>query len=230
MSKLAHEDDTRREQLGDARGIAWRTANSQPAINHRHCQSGRDEDGSGCLDVGDSDEHAARARGGEEFSDRPSGNASARIDHRDAVAHSLGLVEQVTRNDDGAPFGGQRDEKMPDLRDSGWVQPICWFIKNHNLRVAQQRGSDDEPLPHPERVRRHRIIGTLPGAGCPKRPLNAVRTSPVQPGEQCEVAPPGQRRRQTRRLDQCPDLASHTMQVVAAVHVEHSTTALCWAD
>ena len=70
---------------------------------------------------------------------------------------------------------------------------------------------DPEPLAHSERVRSHRIVGPVSQPCGTERPLDAVSSDPVQPRQQRKVAPPCERRRKPRRLDQGSDPADHAM-------------------
>ena len=52
----------------------------------------------------------------------------------------------------GPALGSQRAEEVPKPADALRIEAVGRLVENEHLRVAEQRGSESEALPHPERV------------------------------------------------------------------------------
>ena len=130
----------------------------------------------------------ASAGGREDVADGADGDTTARVDHGQAIAGLLDLVEEVAGDDDGAPVPREGDKQVSDLGDTGGVESVRRFVEDDDFGIPKQRGGDPQPLPHPERVGGDRIIGPIVEPGVAEGSLDAARAYAVKPGEQRQVA------------------------------------------
>jgi len=54
---------------------------------------------------------------------------------------------------------GERPDELTHLADPGGIEPVARFVEQEELRTAQQRPGDPEPLLHPQRVGPIRVVG-----------------------------------------------------------------------
>ena len=75
--------------------------------------------------------------------DRPTGH------HAHSVAHHLDLRQQVAGDEDRRSAVGETAEELPHLAHPGGIEPVRRLVEHEQLRIAQQRLRDAEPLAHP---------------------------------------------------------------------------------
>ena len=106
-------------------------------------------------------------------------------------------------------------QQLPDLADALRVQAVRRLVQHEQLRLAQQRSGQAEPLPHAERVRLDRpaahaaeadlLQRLVDPAAAGGRPLRVPAAARVQ---QQQVGPPAQVPVRRRPLDQRADRGS----------------------
>ena len=87
------------------------------------------------------------------------GDGAAAGDDGDLVTHLLHLAELVAGQEDRASLVGQLANELADLTDPGGVEAVGRLVEHEQLGVLQQGDADPEPLPHPQRVAPHEIVG-----------------------------------------------------------------------
>ena len=70
------------------------------------------------------------------------------VDDADAVAHLLGDLQHVRREEDRAPLLCQAAEQIFDDARAARVQPRGRLVEEEHLRRVQQRGRERELLTH----------------------------------------------------------------------------------
>ena len=80
------------------------------------------------------------------------GDQATATDDDEPVGRLLHLAHQVAGDEDGAPLVGQAPQQPADPQHAVEVETVDRLVEQEHLRVAEQRGGDAEPLPHPERV------------------------------------------------------------------------------
>ena len=93
-----------------------------------------------------------RAGAALEVGDRTLVHDLAGADDRHPVAQLLDLGQQVAGEQHGHPLVGQPPDQQPHVAHSGGVEPGGRLVEQQQLRIAQQRRGDPEPLAHPVRV------------------------------------------------------------------------------
>ena len=112
---------------------------------------------------------------------RASGDQTAVVDDDDLVGQVLDLGEQVAGDEDGAAGCGTFAQQVTQPADALGVEPVAGFVEHQDGWVAEQRGRQAEPLPHPQRVGTDVAVARR----APARPARAAR----------RCAPSGCRRR-----------------------------------
>ena len=95
------------------------------------------------------------------------------------------------------PCAAKLPQQRAHLADAAGVEAVGGLVEEQQLRLAQQRRGDAEPLPHPQRVRPHRAAVDAAEPDAHQRLLDAVGAVPPRPPrpggvEQPQVGPPGQ--------------------------------------
>jgi hypothetical protein len=84
---------------------------------------------------------------------------------------------------------GQRAEQAARPAGAGRVQPVGRLVEDEDRRVAEQRGRQAEPLPHPERASSMRIVVVLPEPFGPRKPVTAPGRTRAVSASTARVAP-----------------------------------------
>ena len=82
----------------------------------------------------------------------PCSDEPAAVDDHDVVDGLRHLGEHVARDEDRASLGRERAEEVAQPADALRVEPVRRLVEDEHLGIAEQRGGEPEPLPHPERV------------------------------------------------------------------------------
>ena len=69
------------------------------------------------------------------------------------------LREDVTGDEHGAALCGQAAQEVTQPANALGVEPVGRLVEDQQLRVAEQRDREPEPLAHPERVSLHAAPG-----------------------------------------------------------------------
>ena len=93
-----------------------------------------------------------RAAAGEQLRGRAFGDDAAEVDDHDAVGERLHLAQKVGRQEHGAAAVGKVAQELAHPAHAGWVKPVGGLVEDQDLRVAQQRVRDPQPLAHAQRV------------------------------------------------------------------------------
>ncbi len=73
-------------------------------------------------------------------------------DDDQVVGEEFHLGEQMAGDQDGASLGGEGLEEIAHPADALGVQSVGRLVEDQNLRIADQRGGDAEPLAHTEGI------------------------------------------------------------------------------
>ena len=79
----------------------------------------------------------------------------AAVDDHDLVRHLLDLRQDVAGDENRLTVRGKRAEEVAQPANSLRVEPVRGLVEHQQLRIAEQRARDAQPLPHPERVAAH---------------------------------------------------------------------------
>ena len=72
----------------------------------------------------------------------------ALVDDGDAVGQHFHFAEKVAVHQYGATFAAQTQEHVANFAAAHGVNTVGWFVKDHQLRVIDERRSDTDPLLH----------------------------------------------------------------------------------
>ena len=97
--------------------------------------------------------------GRDEFRGRAVRDELAAADDEQVVGRVFHLRHQVAGDEDRTPLGGERLHQVPDPHDALGVEPVDWLVEHEDLRIAEQRAGDAEPLAHAKRE----ALGALAG-------------------------------------------------------------------
>ena len=84
----------------------------------------------------------------EQFGEAPGGHGAPVVDHRDAVAHVLGLLEQVGVEEHGRPPLAQTADDLPHVVAPDGIERARGLVEHDQRGVAEQRHAEPEPLLH----------------------------------------------------------------------------------
>ena len=76
----------------------------------------------------------------------------ALVDDHDLIDRLRDLGEHVTRDEDRLARRRELTEKVAQPTDTLRVEPVRGLVEDQDLRIAEQRAREPEPLPHPERI------------------------------------------------------------------------------
>ena len=138
----------------------------------------------------------------------------AAVEHPDPRAQLLDLGQQMAGQEDRRPAAVQVQQQVAHLGDALRVEAVGRLVEDEQLRTAQQRTGQAEPLLHAERVGLDRPAAD---AGQPHllehlvdpRPPGAPRAARPGGVEQREVLPAGEVAVVRRPLDECADPGQH---------------------
>ncbi len=82
-------------------------------------------------------------------------------DDRHPVAELLDLGQQVAREHHRDPLVGQPPDQQAHVPHAARIEAGGRLVEQQQLRIAQQRGGDSEPLAHAVRVAPDPIAGPL---------------------------------------------------------------------
>jgi hypothetical protein len=134
--------DLRRDQAGHDQRAVGAVDRAAARVGHRLDQLVR-------LRRGDPDGLAGAA--GDELFHGAVGEQLAAADHDELIRGVLHLRHQVAGHEHGAALGRQRLHEVADPQDPLRVQPVDRLVEHQDLRVAEQRDRDAEPLAHAQR-------------------------------------------------------------------------------
>src|SRR5205823_237265 len=101
-------------------------------------------------------------------------------EERDAIAHAVSLVEVVGAEEHGAALGAERvDEVTHGLRGVG-IETGGRLVEEKHLRVMHGGAGDRDLLLHAARVRRDRVVATVPEAHEAQEVLDALAAHRVR--------------------------------------------------
>src|SRR5213075_2526252 len=92
-----------------------------------------------------------RAQRCDELARRPEGDDLAMVDDRDTVAKSLGLVHVMRREQNRAAGRLELPDELPDLTARLRIEPGRRLVEEEQLRIADDRAREREPLLLPSR-------------------------------------------------------------------------------
>jgi hypothetical protein len=157
--------------------------------------------------VGRADPHPLSAQATQDLADAGVGDEAATSDDDDAVGDQLHLAHQVTGDQHGAALVGEAAQQRTDPSDPVEVEAVDRFVEEEDLRVAQQRGSDPEPLPHAQGVALDPPAGRSPEADLVDHLLDPSEADAVGAGPDAQVCPSGTAGVHRAGVEQRPDLA-----------------------
>ena len=109
----------------------------------------------------------------------------------------------------------------------GRVEPGGGLVEQQQLRLAQQRRGDAEPLPHAVRVPADAILGAVAQLDHLEHLLDArARVAAVEIGEQPQVLPAREVRVEPRPLDEAGDAVERSRADVERVAAEEASVSL----
>jgi hypothetical protein len=119
------------------------------------------------------------------------------VDHPDAVAELVGLVQVVRGEHDRGAAGGQVADHLPHLLPARRVQTGGRLVEEQHVRGENQAGGDVEPAAHAAGERLRRLVGRLGQAELLEQFVGALpgrRLADVeQPAEHDQVLPGAER-------------------------------------
>ncbi len=144
-------------------------------------------------------EAVAAARTREQLVETALVDDRASADDRDPVTELLDLGEDVTREQDRDSLTGELLHELAHVAHPGGVEPGRRLVQQQELRVAQQRRRDAEPLPHAVRVAANPVLRAIAQLDRLEHLVDARRRRPaVEVGEQAQVATAGEVRIEPR--------------------------------
>ena len=99
----------------------------------------------------------------------------AAVDDQDLVDGLRDLGQDVARDEHGAPAGRERAQEVAQPAHALGVEPVRRLVEHEQLRLAEQRRREPEPLAHAERVALDapsRGAVELDEAAAPRRPAS----------------------------------------------------------
>jgi hypothetical protein len=84
----------------------------------------------------------------EQFVEAPGGHGRPLVDDRDAIAHVLGLFEEVCVQEHAGPALAQPANDLADVVTSYGVERAGGLVEDDERRVPEQRHAEPEPLLH----------------------------------------------------------------------------------
>ena len=119
------------------------------------------------------------------------------------------------------PSRGEPLHELAHVAHPGRVEPGRRLVEQQELRVAQQRRRDAEPLAHPVRVAADAVLAAIAQLDHVEHLVDAGRLdATVEVGEQPQVASPGEVRIEARPFDEAGDTVERTRTVDQRVAAE----------
>ena len=165
------------------------------------------EDRSCPVDLFGRDPHLHHALAAQQLADGPLAHEPAVGDDPDHVRHLLDLAQVVARHEDGLAGRGEETEGVAHGHDAGRVEAVGRLVEEEELRVAEQRRGDPQPLLHAERIGGHRVPRAVAQADQVEQLLDPLVGGPrAGCGQRTQVFAAAQVRIEGRRFDESTDL------------------------
>ena len=123
---------------------------------------------------GGADEHAAVAAA-LELRDRALAHQPAPVDHDDVIDGLCDLAQHVTRHQHGPAARRALTQQDAQPADALRVQPVQRLVQHQDLRIAEQRRRQPEPLAHPGRIAPDPTVRGLARARRSRAPCRRAR-------------------------------------------------------
>jgi hypothetical protein len=150
----------------------------------------------------------------QQLGDRSLPDDLAAVHDGHGVAGALHLVEQVRREHNGTPFGGQGLDHVAHVEHAGRIQTVHGLVEDEELGVAEQTGGDAETLAHAHGVLGHLVVGPVQDADSFERRLYAVlRRRLARGGQDLQVLAPGEMAVEAGFVDGGPDASQGAVAV-----------------
>ncbi len=129
------------------------------------------------------------------------------MDDHHVVDGLCDLREHVARDEDRPALGRERAEEVAKPPDALRIEPIRRLVEHEHLGIAEQRGGEAEPLPHPERVALHAAPARLRQLDELEHLVDPRPRDAAGEGEDTEVVAPGSTRVRVEGLEERADLS-----------------------
>jgi hypothetical protein len=133
------------------------------------------------------DKNAARGGVAGEVLDARLADELAASQHHQPGRRLRHLAHQVRRDENRPSFGGERLEQLPDPAHAVRVQAVDRLVQHHRLRLAQQRRSDAQALPHAERETAGPAARDLAQPGQLNHLIDPATSDTSRPGERQQI-------------------------------------------
>src|SRR5450755_3332796 len=174
--------------------------------DEQHAVLGAADLGSGSLDNRGEVREARRAHAhlprAHQAVDRALVDEPAVVDHDHVVDGLRDLAEHVARDQHGPALGGKRAQEVAQPANSLRVEAVGGLVEHEQLRVAEQRRGEREPLAHARRVLARATVGGSRQFDELQHGFDARGGQPGQHGQRTQMVtprPPGVKARNLER-------------------------------